>query len=74
MADDFVDAGAAALGEALVVERGWNVAVLGGEVVDEAVDVECRHAFFDVGCHMVKDGCVEFACLTNAFYLFGCLD
>ena len=72
VADDFVDAGADALGEAFVEEGRGDGVVVRGEAVDQVVDVGRCHALAYVRGHVVQQRRVDAGAGADAFYLLGC--
>ena len=72
--DDLVDAGAAALGEALIIEGRGDAAAPGRRFVDDAVDLLGGHTLADLLLNGVEYRRVKHASTTDTLNLLGRLD
>ena len=74
VADDFVDTCANALWKLMVVERTWVGVVLNDDLMNNAIDLVCRHSDLNSSMRSIKCKSSNSARLSNSFYLFFSVD
>ena len=55
MTDHVIHGSAYTFGEALIIQRGGDSAVLYCKIIDEPVDLGSVHAGVDMFCHMIQN-------------------